>query len=58
MRGSILQALRALPAGGALTHAQAEGLCADAVQLDRCIASLDDDGLIEILPGHAMRLPA
>lgn len=58
VRGSILQALRALPAGGALTHAQAEGLCADAVQLDRCIASLDDDGLIEILPGHAMRLPA
>ena len=34
-----------------------ERLWKDHVQLDKCIASLDEDGLIEILPGGGVRLP-
>lgn len=44
-------------AGGVLVYARAAELWPDRAQLDRCIASLDEDGLIEILPGHALRLP-
>lgn len=59
VRGKILQALRDLPqaAHGVLTYEAASQLWADRVQLDKCIASLDEDGLIEMLPDHAMRLP-
>ena len=55
-----MQALRDLPADarGVLSHEAAARLWKDGVQLDRCIASLDEDGLIEILPDHGVRLPA
>jgi A/G-specific adenine glycosylase len=36
---------------------QVEALWGDHVQLDLCIASLDEDGLIEILPDGSLRLP-
>nr|WP_051922713.1 A/G-specific adenine glycosylase [Bifidobacterium stellenboschense] len=40
-----------------LERATVETLWKDHAQLDRCVASLDEDGLIEILPGGAIRLP-
>ncbi|MCI1219592.1 MAG: A/G-specific adenine glycosylase [Bifidobacterium sp.] len=40
-----------------LSRDQVEALWADQVQLDLCIASLDEDGLIEILPDRSLRLP-
>lgn len=60
VRGLILQALRALPEDGdrVLTHDAIESLWPDHIQLDACIASLDEDGLIEMLDGGAVRLPA
>ncbi|KFI66137.1 A/G-specific adenine glycosylase [Bifidobacterium cuniculi] len=57
VRGKILHALRELPAGSVLAYDDAAALWEDRVQLDRCIASLDEDGLIEIVDGHALRLP-
>lgn len=60
VRGLVMQALRELPddAHGVLSHEAAARLWADGVQLDRCIASLDEDGLVEIVDGHGVRLPA
>ncbi|QOL35334.1 A/G-specific adenine glycosylase [Bifidobacterium lemurum] len=40
-----------------LPREQVESLWKDHVQLDSCIASLDEDGLIEILPDGSLRLP-
>ncbi|MCH3973890.1 MAG: hypothetical protein LKE49_02380 [Bifidobacterium tibiigranuli] len=40
-----------------LPRNQVEALWGDHVQLDLCIASLDEDGLIEILPDGSLRLP-
>ncbi|MCH9276903.1 A/G-specific adenine glycosylase [Bifidobacterium amazonense] len=40
-----------------LPRADVEALWTDHIQLDRCIASLDEDGLIEILPDGGVRLP-
>lgn len=59
VRGRVLHALRELEpeAGGVLVYEHVAELWPDRAQLDRCIASLDEDGLIEILPGHALRLP-
>ena len=58
VRGLVLDALRGLPDGEtSLPRAQLEALWADRVQLDKCVASLDDDGLIEMLPDGAVRLP-
>ena len=58
MRGLVLNALRGLPDGETvLDRKSVERLWKDHVQLDKCIASLDADGLIEILPGGAVRLP-
>lgn len=58
VRGLVLDALRGLPDGEtSLPRARLEALWADRVQLDKCVASLDDDGLIEMLPGGAVRLP-
>lgn len=57
VRGLVLAALRELPAGSSLTRTDAEKLWKDSVQLDACIASLDDDGLIEIMQDGALRLP-
>jgi len=58
VRGLVLNALRGLPDGEtALDRGNVEKLWKDHVQLDKCIASLDEDGLVEILPGGAVRLP-
>ena len=58
VRGLVLNALRNLPEGAtALNRKSLERLWDDHIQLDRCIASLDEDGLIEILPNADVRLP-
>lgn len=71
VRGIVLKALRELPAGSvgsgdsadsadsaeSLPRERVESLWKDRVQLDACIAGLDEDGLIEILPDGALRLP-
>ena len=57
MRGLVLAALRELPAGVTLPREDADKLWKDQIQLAVCIASLDDDGLIEILDG-GLRLPS
>ena len=58
VRGLGLNALRGLPDGETvLDRKSVERLWKDHVQLDKCIASLDEDGLIEILPGGGVRLP-
>jgi A/G-specific adenine glycosylase len=40
-----------------LPRDRVEALWGDHVQLDACIASLDEDGLIEIMPDGSLRLP-
>ena len=58
VRGLVLNALRNLPEGEiAVDRKSLERLWNDHIQLDRCIASLDEDGLIEILPNADVRLP-
>ena len=68
VRGIVLKALRELPTGlvgsgdstdsaESLPRERVESLWRDHVQLDACIAGLDEDGLIEILPDGALRLP-
>lgn len=57
VRGIVLAALRGLPAGEVLARADAEKLWNDSAQLGACIASLDDDGLVEMLPDGSLRLP-
>ncbi|MBW3089375.1 A/G-specific adenine glycosylase [Bifidobacterium miconisargentati] len=57
VRGLVLAALRGLPAGATLARADAETLWKDRAQLAACIASLDDDGLIEMTQDGALRLP-
>lgn len=54
IRGKIMQALRQ---ESPLSYEEASALCDDAIQLDRCIASLDEDGLIEIMEDHSVRFP-
>ncbi|RSX58092.1 A/G-specific adenine glycosylase [Bifidobacterium samirii] len=58
VRGLVLDALRALPAGGILPRERVDALWNDPVQLGRCVASLDEDGLIDIVGDGAVRLPA
>ncbi|PWG63046.1 adenine glycosylase [Bifidobacterium callitrichidarum] len=57
VRGLVLAALRGLPAGATLARSDAEALWKDKAQLAACIASLDDDGLIEMTEDGALRLP-
>ncbi|MFR0569537.1 A/G-specific adenine glycosylase [Bifidobacterium apri] len=58
VRGMVLAALRALPADvPILPRAQVAALWPDQVQLDACVASLDEDGLIEIIGDEGIRLP-
>ncbi|RSX53425.1 adenine glycosylase [Bifidobacterium goeldii] len=58
VRGLVLNALRTLPANApVLPREQVEALWSDHVQLDQCVASLDNDGLIEMLPDGGVRLP-
>lgn len=55
VRGKILEALRGVDVAASLPREQVERLWADRVQLDACIASLDEDGLIEILADGSLR---
>lgn len=58
VRGMVLAALRALPADvPILPRAQVAALWPDQAQLDACVASLDEDGLIEIIGDEGIRLP-
>ena len=56
VRGAVLQTLRDAP--GPVSRAALEGVGEDAGQVDRCIASLVEDGLLEPLAGDRFRLPA
>ena len=61
VRGIVLDALRKASAASegasVLERATLEPLWKDHAQLDRCVASLDEDGLIEIEPDGSLRLP-
>ncbi|MBT1174484.1 A/G-specific adenine glycosylase [Bifidobacterium sp. LC6] len=57
VRGLVLAALRALPAGTSLERSKVEQLWKDHGQLAACVASLDDDGLIEIAKDGSLSLP-
>ena len=54
--GAVLQALREAP--GPVSRAVLEAAGPDAGQVDRCLASLVEDGLLEPLRGDRYRLPA
>ena len=56
VRGAVLRVLRDAP--GPVTRAALEDAGADAGQVDRCIASLVEDGLLEPAAGDRFRLPA
>lgn len=58
VRGIVLDALRHAPAGATLPRGRVEALWPDRAQLDACVASLDEDGLLCIEPGGGLRLPA
>lgn len=57
VRGIVLDALRKLPHDAVLTRQEVERLWDNHFQLDECIVSLDNDGLIEILPHGAISFP-
>lgn len=57
IRGKILEALRA-SRRGQISRKEVESLCPDQVQLDLCIASLDNDGLLVIQDDRSLRLPS
>jgi A/G-specific adenine glycosylase len=56
VRGRVLQALR--DADGPLARDRFGGLADDAAQLDRCLASLVEDGLVEPLTADRFALPS
>lgn len=56
IRGSVLQALRQA-SGAPVSRKDLKSLCDDEIRLDRCIASLDEDGLLEIGPDGLLSLP-
>ena len=53
MRAGAERAAQAAGRCDASRSQVAERLWNDHIQLDKCIASLDEDGLIEIPPGNA-----
>lgn len=59
VRGIVLDALRRIGKEGrtTLSRPEAEKLWDDQIQLDACIASLDEDGFIEINPDGSLKLP-
>lgn len=57
VRGIVLKALREAGPGARLEYRQVSALWPDAVQLDACLASLDEDGLIVLGPGKSVSLP-
>lgn len=56
IRGSVLQALRQA-SGAPVSRKDLKPLCDDEIRLDRCIASLDEDGLLEIGQDGLLSLP-
>jgi A/G-specific adenine glycosylase len=56
VRGAVLQVLRDAP--GSVPHTALRAAGPDAGQLDRCLASLVEDGLLEPVGGDRYRLPA
>ena len=56
VRGAILQALRRA-SGVPVSRKDLKSLCEDEIRLDRCIASLDEDGLLEIGQDGRLSLP-
>lgn len=56
VRGAILRALRQA-SGAPVSRKDLEPLCEDEIRLDRCIASLDEDGLLEIGQDGRLSLP-
>ena len=56
VRGAVLQSLREAP--GPVTRAALERVGEDPAQVDRCIASLVEDGLLEPVARDRFRLPA
>jgi A/G-specific adenine glycosylase len=56
VRGRVLQALRDVD--GPLPRPRLEALADDATQVDRCLASLVEDGLLEPLPSDRFALPS
>jgi len=56
VRGRVLQTLR--DAHGPLARARFERLADDATQVDRCLASLVEDGLVEPLRADRFALPS
>lgn len=56
VRGAVLQSLR--DATGPVPRSALEGAGEDAAQVDRCIASLVEDGLLEPVADDRFRLPA
>ncbi len=56
VRGRVLQALR--DADGPLPRARLEALADDSGQVDRCLASLVEDGLLEAVPADRFALPS
>ncbi|MDT7509206.1 A/G-specific adenine glycosylase [Bifidobacterium sp. H1HS16N] len=56
IRGSILQTLRQA-SGAPVSRKDLKPLCDDEIRLDRCIASLDEDGLLEIGQDGSLSLP-
>ena len=56
VRGAILQALRQA-SGESVSKEDLRHLCEDEIRLDRCIASLDEDGLLEIGQNGSLSLP-
>ena len=56
VRGAILQALRRA-SGAPVSRKDLKSLCEDEIRLDRCIASLDEDGLLEIGQDGRLSLP-
>ncbi|WP_300767067.1 A/G-specific adenine glycosylase [uncultured Bifidobacterium sp.] len=64
VRGLILNALRGMAKnagrsgdGESMPRSVVRSLWGDSAQVDACVASLDEDGLIEILEDGAIRLP-
>ena len=56
VRGAILQTLRRA-SGAPVAREDLKPLCDDEIRLDRCVASLDEDGLLEIGQDGSLSLP-
>ncbi|MFT8704867.1 A/G-specific adenine glycosylase [Bifidobacterium aquikefiricola] len=57
VRGLILSALRSKTDASPLSYQTLVKIWPNSSQLDECLASLDDDGLIELMPDKAIQFP-